>query len=87
MLGTDPVAARLGQVIQAMEKAVGINVVLEPTEFVTSLNRADAGKFDDVRGRLVGPRRPGRQHLRLRRTRPARRTTAATRTPTLDYVR
>jgi peptide/nickel transport system substrate-binding protein len=46
MLGTDPVAARLGQVIQSMEKAVGINVVLEPTEFVTSLNRADGGQFE-----------------------------------------
>jgi peptide/nickel transport system substrate-binding protein len=46
MIGTDPVAARLGQVIQSMEKEVGFNVTLEPTEFVTSLNRADAGKFD-----------------------------------------
>jgi peptide/nickel transport system substrate-binding protein len=46
MIGTDPVAARLGQVIQSMEKEVGFNVVLEPTEFVTSLNRADAGKYD-----------------------------------------
>ena len=45
-IGTDPVAARLGQVIQAMEKAVGIDVSLTPTEFVTSLNRADAGNFD-----------------------------------------
>jgi peptide/nickel transport system substrate-binding protein len=46
MLGTDPVAARLGQVIQAMEKQVGINVVLDPTEFVTSLNHEDAGQFE-----------------------------------------
>jgi peptide/nickel transport system substrate-binding protein len=46
MLGTDPVAARLGQVIQAMEKPVGFNVVLDPTEFVTSLNREDAGQFE-----------------------------------------
>ncbi len=46
MLGTDPVAARLGQVIQSMEKAVGINVVLDPTEFVTSLNHEDAGQFE-----------------------------------------
>jgi len=45
-IATDPVAARLGQVIQSMEKAVGIDVSLAPTEFVTSLNRADAGKFD-----------------------------------------
>jgi peptide/nickel transport system substrate-binding protein len=46
MLGTDPVAARLGQVIQSMEKAIGINVVLDPTEFVTSLNHEDAGQFE-----------------------------------------
>ena len=45
MIGTDPVAARLGQVIQAMEKEVGFDVELQPTEFVTSLNRADAGNF------------------------------------------
>ena len=46
MLGTDPVNARLGQVIQAMVKEVGFNVELNPTEFVSSLNQADAGKFD-----------------------------------------
>jgi peptide/nickel transport system substrate-binding protein len=45
-IGTDTVAARLGQVIQAMEKEAGIDVSLSPTEFVTSLNRADAGNFD-----------------------------------------
>jgi len=44
--GTDPVNARLGQVIQAMEKAVGINVTVQPTEFTTSLNAATAGSFD-----------------------------------------
>ena len=46
MLGTDPIAARLGQVIQSMEKPIGINVVLDPTEFVTSLNHEDAGQFE-----------------------------------------
>jgi peptide/nickel transport system substrate-binding protein len=46
MLGTDPVNARLGQVIQAMEGEVGFSVQLQPTEFVTSLNKADAGTFD-----------------------------------------
>jgi len=46
MLGTDPVNARLGQVIQAMEKQIGIDVVLDPTEFVSSLNKADAGTFE-----------------------------------------
>jgi peptide/nickel transport system substrate-binding protein len=44
--GTDPVNARLGQVIQSMEKAVGINVTVQPTEFTTSLNSATAGNFD-----------------------------------------
>jgi peptide/nickel transport system substrate-binding protein len=44
--GTDPVNARLGQVIQSMEKAVGINVTVQPTEFTTSLNAATAGNFD-----------------------------------------
>jgi peptide/nickel transport system substrate-binding protein len=44
--GTDPVNARLGQVIQAMEGAVGIKVNVSSTEFTTALNRADAGNFD-----------------------------------------
>jgi peptide/nickel transport system substrate-binding protein len=46
MLGTDVVNARLGQVIQAMEKPAGFDVELQPTEFVSSLAKADAGKFD-----------------------------------------
>jgi len=44
--GTDPVNARLGQVIQSMEAAVGIKVTVSPTEFTTSLNKADAGAFE-----------------------------------------
>jgi peptide/nickel transport system substrate-binding protein len=44
--GTDPVNARLGQVIQAMEKQVGINVVISATDFTTSLNDATNGQFD-----------------------------------------
>jgi peptide/nickel transport system substrate-binding protein len=44
--GTDPVTARLGQVIQSMEAAAGIKVTVSPTEFTTALNRADAGNFD-----------------------------------------
>jgi peptide/nickel transport system substrate-binding protein len=44
--GTDPVNARLGQVIQSMEAAVGIKVTVSPTEFTTSLNKADAGTFE-----------------------------------------
>ena len=46
MLATDPVAARLGQVIQSMEKPIGFDVHLQPTEFVASLNKADSGNFD-----------------------------------------
>lgn len=45
-IATDPVAARLGQVIQAMEAKIGVDVTLKPTEFVSSLSKADAGDFD-----------------------------------------
>jgi peptide/nickel transport system substrate-binding protein len=45
-IATDPVAARLGQVIQSMEQKVGFDVQLKPTEFVSSLAQADAGNFD-----------------------------------------
>jgi peptide/nickel transport system substrate-binding protein len=44
--GTDPVNARLGQVIQSMEAAAGIKVTVTPTQFTTALNKADAGTFD-----------------------------------------
>ena len=46
MIGTDPIAARLGAVIQSSERPIGFNVILDPVEFTTSLNREDAGKFD-----------------------------------------
>lgn len=46
MLSTDPVTLRLGQVIQEMAKEAGFEVTVEPTEFVTSLDLADAGDFD-----------------------------------------
>lgn len=46
MIGTDEVGARVGQVIQALAKEAGFNVVLQPTEFVTALKRADDGKYD-----------------------------------------
>ncbi len=45
-IGTDPIAARLGQLIQGAEKPIGFNVILEPTEFTTALNRQDAGKYE-----------------------------------------
>jgi peptide/nickel transport system substrate-binding protein len=44
----DAINARLGQVIQSMEKPIGFNVILEPTEFTTALNREDAGKFETI---------------------------------------
>jgi peptide/nickel transport system substrate-binding protein len=46
MLSTDPVTVRLGQVVQEMAKEAGFEVTTEPTEFVTSLDTADQGKFD-----------------------------------------
>jgi peptide/nickel transport system substrate-binding protein len=46
MINNDAVAARLGQVIQAMEKPIGFDVELQPTEFATSLNRNDAGSYE-----------------------------------------
>ena len=54
------------QVIQAMEKPIGFNVVLEPTEFIDLAQPRGRRQVRDVRGRLVGPRRPGRQHLPVR---------------------
>jgi peptide/nickel transport system substrate-binding protein len=45
MIGTDQVAARLGQVIQAMTREAGFQVDLQPTEFVTALRRQDQGNY------------------------------------------
>jgi peptide/nickel transport system substrate-binding protein len=44
-IGTDPVAARFGALVQAETARVGFKVTLAPTEFVTALGRADAGNF------------------------------------------
>ena len=46
MIGTDSVAAKLGAVIQSEAGQAGFKVNLQPTEFTTALNRADAGQFD-----------------------------------------
>jgi peptide/nickel transport system substrate-binding protein len=46
MLDTDAVTGRLGQVIQAMTKEAGFAVKLQPTEFTSALDKADAGDFD-----------------------------------------
>jgi peptide/nickel transport system substrate-binding protein len=46
MLGTTPIGAREGALIQEMEKKVGFNVILEPTETATGGTRALAGRFE-----------------------------------------
>jgi peptide/nickel transport system substrate-binding protein len=46
IIGTDPQAARIGQVLQGMVKAAGFDLKLSPTEFTTALDQTDAGKFD-----------------------------------------
>jgi peptide/nickel transport system substrate-binding protein len=46
MIGTDQVAARLGQVIQSLAEPAGFRVELQPTEFVTALRRQDQGTYD-----------------------------------------
>jgi peptide/nickel transport system substrate-binding protein len=46
MIGTDQVAARLGQVVQSMAGEAGFRVELQPTEFVTALRRQDQGNYD-----------------------------------------
>ena len=67
MVPTATAALRQAQFMQAEEAAVGINVVIESTDFVTSLSKADAGNVRHLPDRLVGSRRPGRQHLPVRR--------------------
>jgi peptide/nickel transport system substrate-binding protein len=46
MIGNDALAARLGEFLQAQERQAGINVELQPTEFVSSLAKADAGQYE-----------------------------------------
>jgi peptide/nickel transport system substrate-binding protein len=46
MVPTATAGLRLAQFLQAQEKAVGINVVIDSTDFVTSLSKADAGTYD-----------------------------------------
>jgi peptide/nickel transport system substrate-binding protein len=46
MVPTGTVALQQAQFIQAQEKEVGINVVIDPTDFVTSLSKADAGTYE-----------------------------------------
>ena len=46
MVPVGTVALRQAQFLQAQEKAVGINVVIDSTDFVTSLSKADAGTYE-----------------------------------------
>ena len=46
MVPTATAALRQAQFIQAEEAAVGIKVVIDSTDFVTSLSKADAGTYD-----------------------------------------
>jgi peptide/nickel transport system substrate-binding protein len=46
MVPTATVSLRLAQFLQAEEAAVGIHVVIDSTDFVTSLSKADAGTYD-----------------------------------------
>ncbi len=46
MVPTGSVALRQAQFIQAQEEAVGIHVVIDAVDFVTSLSKADAGTYE-----------------------------------------
>ena len=46
MVPTGSVALRQAQFLQSEEKTVGINVVIDSTDFVTSLSKADAGTYE-----------------------------------------
>ncbi len=46
MVPTGTVALRQAQFLQAEEQAVGIKVMIDSTDFVTSLSKADAGTYD-----------------------------------------
>jgi peptide/nickel transport system substrate-binding protein len=46
MTRTDSLERRIGQLIQAMENKVGFNVVLQPTDLATAIQKAISGDFD-----------------------------------------
>jgi peptide/nickel transport system substrate-binding protein len=46
MVPVGTAAARQAQFMQAEEQAVGINLVIDTTDFVTSLSKADAGTYE-----------------------------------------
>jgi peptide/nickel transport system substrate-binding protein len=46
MLDNDPLEIQLGTVIQTMARPAGFDVTLQPTEFTTSLAKAQAGSYE-----------------------------------------
>lgn len=48
LIAATPLNERLGAVIQGMAKDAGFDVTIIPTEFVTSLAQAKAGRFDAI---------------------------------------
>ena len=46
MIGTSPENLRIGQVIQSLAKEAGFEVTVQPTEFASSLDASDAGRFE-----------------------------------------
>ena len=46
MIGTSPENLRIGQVVQSLAKDAGFDVKVMPTEFASSLDASDAGRFD-----------------------------------------
>ena len=46
MVEASSIAIRFGEVVQAMAREAGFAIKVQPTEFTTLLDRADAGDFD-----------------------------------------
>ncbi len=46
MIGTSPENLRIGQVVQSLAKEAGFDVKVAPTEFASSLDASDAGRFE-----------------------------------------
>jgi peptide/nickel transport system substrate-binding protein len=48
LIGSDTTSERFGALIQEMEKGVGFNVILDPTETATEFSRSEAGDFETL---------------------------------------
>ncbi len=46
MIGTSPENLRIGQIIQSLAKEAGFDVKVQPTEFASSLDASDAGRYE-----------------------------------------